>query len=39
LTEKEYYDIFDNDNAYLKSFSKDQKLEFINVIKYDSENT
>jgi hypothetical protein len=35
LTEEEYLAIFDNDNTYLKSWTKDQKLEFINVIKYE----
>jgi hypothetical protein len=35
LTEEECLAIFDEDNVYLKSWSKDQKLEFINVIKYE----
>jgi hypothetical protein len=34
IDEQEYLRMFDEDNAYLKSWSKEQKLNFINKIKY-----
>jgi len=34
LTDNEFFDIFDKDNDYLKTWTKEQKLKFINVINY-----
>jgi hypothetical protein len=34
LSEKEYMKLFDKDNDYLKSWSDEKKLEFINKIDY-----
>jgi hypothetical protein len=35
ITEEEYLKIFDEDNGYLKEWSKEQKLNFINKINYE----
>lgn len=35
ITEEEYLKMFDEDNEYLKSWSKEQKLNFINKINYE----
>lgn len=37
IDEQEYLRMFDEDNTYLKSWSKEQKLNFINKINYDEE--
>lgn len=34
LTEEEFIKLFDKENEYLRSWSKDQKLDMINVINY-----
>lgn len=36
LSKKEYLELFDTDNDYLKSWSEERKLEFINKIDYDN---
>lgn len=38
ITEEEYLNIFDQDNDYLKSWTPEQKLNFINKINYGDEN-
>ena len=35
LSEKEYLELFDKDNDYLKSWKKDAKMALINVIDYE----
>jgi hypothetical protein len=35
ISKEEYLRIFDEDNGYLKEWSDDQKLRFINKINYD----
>lgn len=35
ITEEEYLKMFDSDNDYLKDWSKEQKLKFINKINYE----
>lgn len=35
ITEEEYLKMFDEDNDYLKKWSKEQKLNFINKINYE----
>lgn len=35
LSEKEYLELFDKDNDYLKSWKKDAKMGLINVIDYE----
>lgn len=35
ITEEEYLKIFDEDNDYLKSWNKENKLNFINKINYE----
>lgn len=37
LTEQEYFDLFDRDNAYLKNWTVEQKKRFINTIDYEDE--
>lgn len=34
IDDEEYLQIFDEDNNYLKEWTKEQKLEFINKIDY-----
>ena len=36
ITKEEYLKMFDEDNDYLKSWSDEQKLQFINKIDYES---
>lgn len=38
ITEEEYLKIYDQDNDYLKSWTPEQKLNFINKINYGDEN-
>lgn len=38
ITTDEYFKIFDQDNDYLKSWSPEQKLKFINKINYGDED-
>jgi hypothetical protein len=39
ISKEEYLTIFDQDNNYLRSWTEEQKLQFINKIKYEvSEN-
>lgn len=38
ISKEEYLRMFDEDNDYLKSWTEDQKLKFINKINYDVEN-
>lgn len=35
ITDEEYFQIFDKDNDYLKDWSDDQKLQFVNKINYE----
>ena len=35
LTEDQFIELFDRENDYLKSWSKEQKLNMINVVNYD----
>jgi hypothetical protein len=35
ITREEYFRMFDQDNEYLKGWTEDQKLRFINKIKYE----
>lgn len=35
ITEEEYLKMFDEDNDYLKNWTKEQKLNFINKINYE----
>jgi hypothetical protein len=35
LSQKQYMKLFDKDNDYLKSWTDEQKLEFINKIDYN----
>ena len=35
ITEEEYLKMFDEDNDYLKTWNKEQKLNFINKINYE----
>jgi len=35
IDQAEYLRIFDEDNVYLKDWTEDQKLQFVNVINYD----
>jgi len=35
ITEDEYINLFDKDNSYLKSWTNERKLSFINKIEYD----
>ena len=37
VTDEEYLEIFDEDNAYLSGWEDEKKLEFINVIDYGTE--
>lgn len=40
LTEEQYFELFDKDNAYLKAWTVEQKKRFINTIDYkDEEDT
>lgn len=40
LSKKEYFELFDKDNGYLKEWPKQDKMKFINKIDYkDEENT
>lgn len=34
ISEKEYLELFDKDNDYLKSWEKNKKMNFINDINY-----
>ena len=34
LTQEQYMELFDKDNDYLKSWTDEQKLDFINKIDY-----
>jgi hypothetical protein len=36
ITKNEYLKMFDEDNEYLKNWTYEQKLGFINVIDYES---
>jgi hypothetical protein len=38
ISKEQYLRMFDEDNAYLKSWTEEQKLEFINKIDYTEEN-
>lgn len=33
--DKEYFELFNDDNEYLSSWSDEQKLQFVNKIKYE----
>jgi hypothetical protein len=35
IDQAEYLRIFDEDNVYLKDWTEEQKLQFVNVINYD----
>jgi len=35
IDQAEYLRVFDEDNVYLKDWSEEQKLQFVNVINYD----
>ena len=35
IDQAEYLRMFDEDNVYLKDWTEEQKLDFINVIDYD----
>ena len=35
ITNAEYLRMFDEDNVYLKDWTEEQKLQFVNVIDYD----
>jgi hypothetical protein len=35
ISQEEYFQIFNRDNEYLKEWSTEQKLKFINRINYD----
>lgn len=37
ISKDEYLTLFDKDNDYLKSWSEEQKLAFINTINYEEE--
>lgn len=37
ISKEEYLAMFDEDNDYLKEFSENQKLKFINVIDYNKQ--
>ena len=40
LSKKEYFELFDKDNHFMSSWSKEKKLSYINKIDYtDEENT
>jgi len=39
IDKKEYLRLFDEDNKYLKDWSKEQKLNWINKIDYNAPNT
>lgn len=34
INKKEYLRMFDEDNVYLKDWTKEQKLDFVNVMDY-----
>lgn len=34
INKKEYLCMFDEDNVYLKDWTKEQKLDFVNVMNY-----
>lgn len=36
ITKEEYFELFNKDNAYLSSWSEDEKLKFINEIDYEN---
>ena len=36
LTDEEYFKVFDEDNNYLKSWTDERKLSFVNKINYDT---
>lgn len=38
ITNEEYFKIFDTDNDYLKSWTPEQKIQFINKINYGEED-
>lgn len=38
ITSDEYFKIFDEDNDYLRPWTPEQKLKFINKINYGDEN-
>ena len=35
IDQEEYLRVFDEDNVYLKDWTEEQKLQFVNVIDYD----
>ena len=35
IDQAEYLRVFDEDNVYLKDWTEEQKLQFVNVIDYD----
>jgi hypothetical protein len=35
IDQAEYLRVFDEDNVYLKDWTEEQKLQFVNVINYD----
>jgi len=37
LSAKDYLELFDKDNDYLKSWSNEQKMSMINTIEYEDE--
>ena len=39
ISKKEYLELFDKDNDYLKTWSKSQKFEFINEIDYEEDSS
>ena len=40
MTEEQYFELFDKDNGYLKTWTVEQKKRFINTIDYkDEEDT
>jgi hypothetical protein len=35
IDQAEYLRVFDEDNVYLKDWTEEQKLQFVNVVNYD----
>ena len=35
ITDEEYLDLFDKDNDYLKEWTIEQKMKFVNTVDYD----
>ena len=35
ITKKQYMELFDKDNDYLKTWDEDQKLNFIHTVEYE----